>query len=67
MMIENLEVFLVLKDGTSIKVSGEASIIVLPSTKEESAVEKWFKEAAPNGDLYIEKEVKVALKKLDGK
>jgi hypothetical protein len=63
-MTENLEVFLVLKDGTTIKISGEASVLVVEENgKPLSTIEEWFKNANP-GDMRIEKDAKVALKKL---
>jgi len=63
-MTENLEVFLVLKDGTTIKISGEASILVVEENgKPLSTIEEWFNTAAI-GEMRIEKDAKVALKKL---
>ena len=63
-MTENLEVFLVLKDGTTIKISGEASILVVEENgKPLSTIEEWFANATV-GEMRIEKDVKVALKKL---
>jgi hypothetical protein len=62
-MTKNIEVFLVLKDGTTVKIAGEASIVVIDDQKPPNEIETWFNLAA-TGEMRIEKEAKVALKKL---
>ncbi len=62
-MTQNIEVFLVLKDGTTIKIAGEASIVVIDDQKPPSDIESWFSSAA-SGEMRIEKDVKAALKRI---
>ena len=62
-MTQNIEVFLVLKDGTTIKIAGEASIAIIDDQKPTSEVETWFNSAVA-GETRIEKDVKAALRKI---